>query len=357
MGVFNRPGVGRHVLRALALALLAGANGAAPGAPAAALPSVQLRSSSAGGSSGFDGVVEAVRQTVIAAQVPGAVVALPVKAGDSVKAGQLPARLDARAARQTAAVGGAQVRAARAELEVASREVERQRVLFGKQYISQAALDRAEAQFKSTEAQVASQLAQAGAARTQSGFYVLFAPYAGVVADVSIVQGDMAMPGRALMTLYDPAAMRATAPVPQGAAARLGAPDAARVARVELPGLAPERTSQVPTRVSVLPSADPATHTVPVRFDLAPGLGAMPGMFARVWLPLAGAVEARLHVPAKSVVRRAELTAVYVLDGAGKPVLRQVRLGRASGDQVEVLAGVTGGERVVTDPQAAARVR
>ena len=61
----------------------------------------------------YDGVVQAVRQTVIAAQVAGAVVALDVKAGDGVKAGQVLLRLDARAAEQTVAAGRAQVEAAR----------------------------------------------------------------------------------------------------------------------------------------------------------------------------------------------------------------------------------------------------
>ena len=55
----------------------------------------------------------------------------------------------------------------------------------------------------------------AGAARTQSGFYVVKAPYDGVVADVAVVLGDMAMPGRPLLTLYDPAALRVSVAVPQ----------------------------------------------------------------------------------------------------------------------------------------------
>jgi len=364
MGGSNRRGAGLSAVWALTLVLQAAAQAAPPAAavpgsaPASgALASVTIQGHGSSDTSGFDGVVEAVRQTVIAAQVPGAVLALTVKAGDSVKAGQVLARLDARAAQQNAAASDAQVRAARAAQEVATREVERQRQLFAKQYISQAALERAEAQFKATDAQVAAQMAQAGAARTQSGFYVLSAPYAGVIAEVTVVQGDMAMPGRALMTLYDPAALRVTAPLPQATAARLSAADAVRTTRIEVPGLASARASQIPTRISVLPIADPATHTVPVRFDLAPGSGATPGMFARVWLPLAGSAATRIYVPLKSLVRRAEMSGVYVLDAAGKPLLRQVRLGRVSDESVEVLAGVAIGERVVLDPQAAARVR
>ena len=86
-------------------------------------------------------------------------------------------------------------------------------------------------------------------------------------------------------------------------------------------------------------------------------------MFARLWLPTAGVgaaagvTAAPLTVAVSAIVRRAEMTGVYVLDPAGKPVLRQVRLGRSEGGQVEVLSGLMPGERVVSDPQAAARAR
>ena len=51
------------------------------------------------------------------------------------------------------------------------------------------------------------------------------------------------------------------------------------------------------------------------------------------------------------------MTGVYVIDPKASPVLRQVRLGRTVNDTVEILAGVSAGDRVAVDPQAAARVR
>jgi RND family efflux transporter MFP subunit len=312
-------------------------------------------------SSGFDGVVEAVRQTVIAAQVAGAVVQIEVKAGDRVSAGQLLLRLDARAADQNAAASEAQVLAARAALEVASKDYERQQQLYQKNYISQGALERAEAAFKATQAQVNATLAQAGSARTLTAFHVVRAPYAGVIADVPVALGDMAMPGRPLLTLYDPSALRITAAVPQTAFVRL---TAGQTPRAELPGLPPPGPWVTPVRVQWLPTVDAATHTMQLRADLPAGLaGAAPGMFARLWLPLAGAdggvgaLDAPVSVPVQAVVRRTELTGLYVLDAEGRPVLRQVRLGRTEGDRVEILSGLSAGERVVSDPQAAARAR
>lgn len=348
-----------RLLRAFALAVtlvlgpLPPVRAAAADAVAPALSSAVVGADAAAGETGYDGIVEAVRQTTVAAQVPGAVVELAVQAGDRVKAGQLLLRLDARAAEQQAGAAAAQVQAARAALDAATRELERQRQLFQQQYISQAAFDRAESQFKTAQAQAAAQVASAGAARTESGFYVVRAPYDGVVAQVGVVLGDMAMPGRPLLTVYDPAQLRVSASVPASAAQAL---TGAMAPRAELPGAAVARLA--PLRWQRLPSIDPATHTVELRLELPPGTAAAPGSFARVWLPsAAGAGAARILVPRQAVVRRAELDAVYVLAEDGRPLLRQVRLGPVAGDRVEVLAGLAAGERLALDPQAAARRR
>jgi RND family efflux transporter MFP subunit len=327
-------------------------------AAADALVSAPAQPASGSISLAFDGVVEAVRQTVVAAQVPGAVVRLDVKAGDLVKAGQVLLRIDARAADQNAAAGDAQVLAARASLDVATQEYERQKQLFAKNYISEAALQRAESNYKATRAQLAAQGAQAGAVRTESGLHIVRAPFAGVVADVPVALGDMAMPGRALLTLYDPAALRVTVAVPQGVASRIVSGE---LPRIELPGLPAARQWPTAVRMQLLPTVDAATHTMEMRVELPSGLpGVVPGMFARVWLPQRDNVapaDQRVTVPLAAVVRRAEMTGLYVLDTNGHPALRQVRLGRVDGERVEVLSGLMPGERVAADPQAAARAR
>jgi multidrug efflux pump subunit AcrA (membrane-fusion protein) len=129
-----------------------------------------------------------------------------------------------------------------------------------------------------------------------------------------------------------------------------------------LPGLPAAAQWVVPLRVQALPTVDPGTHTVPLRADLPAGqTGVSPGMFARLWLPVPlsadRAAASPLSVASASIVRRAEMTGLYVLDPDNKPTLRQVRLGRVDGDRVEVLSGLMPGERVVADPQAAARAR
>jgi multidrug efflux system membrane fusion protein len=350
------PRAWRAAVLALAVPrVLAGSAALAPADPAPAVPSVAVSVQRRPAATAYEGVVEAVRQTTVAAQVPGAVIALHVRAGDKVRAGQVLLRLDARAADQTAAAGAAQARAAQAAMDVATRDFERQQQLFAQNFISRAALDQAEARFRTSQAGASAQLASAGAARTQSDFYVVKAPYGGVVANVSVVLGDMAMPGRPLLTLYDPAALRVTAAIPQSAAARLAGRPAPLL---EIPGAGAGPIQ--PVQVQLLPTVDAASHTLELRMDLPPDTPAVPGMFARALLPGAGhggAGEARLFVPSQALVRRSELAAVYVIGPDGKPLLRQVRPGRTEGARVEILSGVAAGEAVALDPQAAARIR
>jgi len=347
----------RPALWVAALALSTSLGNAAPAQP---LPTILAETMAGPMATAFDASVEAVRHTVVAAQVPGAIVQLHIQAGDRVQAGQLLLRIDARAADQNVAASTAQVQAAHATLALAARDFERQQQLFQKNYISAAALERAETIFKSAQAQASAQLAQASASRTHSGYHAVRAPFDGVVADVPVSLGDMAMPGRPLLTLYDPAALRVTAAVPQSLAT--SAPDHSQL-RIELPGMPAGRSWIAPVEVQVMPTVDAATHTVQLRATLPKDMaGATPGMFARLWLPAAhsgsaATVQGRLLVPLQAIVRRAELTALYVLNPDGKPLLRQVRLGRSIDGRVEVLSGLMPGEAVVADPQAAPGLR
>lgn len=300
-----------------------------------------------------EGVVEAVRQSTIAAQVPARIVEMRVRAGDAVKAGQVLVRLDSRTAADQVASSQAQVAAAQAQLEAARRDFERNQRLYDKRYISQAAMEQAETQYKAAQAQAKASTAQAGVASTQSTYTTLTAPYAGMVANVAAELGDMASPGAPILTLYDPAELRVVAQLPESYAPLVvpGKP-----VTVAFPGTTGDERALNAVQVTVLPTANPATHTREVRLSLPPAAkGVSPGMFARATFPLSLAGTPRIAVPASAVVRRPEFTAVYVVDAAGKAQLRQVRVGRAAGDTIEIASGLMPGERIAVDPVAAAR--
>ena len=220
-----------------------------------------VRPVAAGSAYTAEGVVEAVRYSLIGAELSGRVTALLVKAGDQVKAGQVLARIDERIAAQQALASQSQVAAAQAQLDVAQSDFERRKRLHEQNFLSKAALDRAESDYRSTAAQARAQIAQAGAAGVQTGLHTLAAPYSGVVAETHIELGDMVMPGRPLLAVYDPSALRITVNLPQSQLANLKRSAVA----IEIPGARTPSFEAAADKVTVLPTADPVSHISPDR--------------------------------------------------------------------------------------------
>lgn len=324
---------------------------------------VKVRSSSDMQSQSVDGKVEAIRQTLITAQIAGAITHLPVQAGDVVKAGQLLVKIDARAAQQQVQAGQAQVAAAQAELAVAQKELDRQKLLHSKNFISAAQLDRAQAQFLAAQAQAKAQIAQAGAQQTQSGFYTINAPYDGIVASMPSALGEMAMPGKSLMSIVDPKQLRISANVPQQMLA-MWMKDEGKL-ELSIAGIAGiAQTWTLPlNKWTVLPTLDAQTYTAQIRYDLKSSDfkdALKPGMFARLqWISSKAATnsvapstasEQRFYVPKQAIFKRAEVDAVYVQSATGQVLLRQVRLGPVLGNEREILSGVSKDDMVALNP-------
>ncbi len=181
-----------------------------------------------------EAVMEAVRQSTVSAQIAGRIVDLRFDVGDYVKKGDVILRIDERSAARALEASEAQVLEAQAALANARANYERSKQLLAQKFISQAALDQAEAAYKSAQARVGALVAGAGAAATERSFATVVAPYSGVVSARHIELGEMATPGKPLMTGFDPSTLRVVATVPQ---AQVAAIQAGGKARIEVPSL------------------------------------------------------------------------------------------------------------------------
>lgn len=299
-----------------------------------------------------DGVVEAVRQATIAAQIPGRILELRVEAGAVVAKGQVLARIDEREVAQVAAAGEAQVARAQADLSAARVNLDRTKLLAEKKFVSPAAVDKAQADYDAAAAQVAAMKAGAGQGGAMKSYATITAPFSGVVSVRHAQLGDTVQPGMPLFTLYEPGRLRVVASVPE---AQLRDVRAAKTGFIELTGM---DKPVGPVAMIVQPVTDPRTHTGTVWLDLPGSMstaGVSPGSFARVRFAASGVSAAKkLLVPAQAVAYRSEVAGVYVLDAQDVIRFRQLRLGEAVGrSDVEVLAGLRAGEKVALDPVAA----
>jgi RND family efflux transporter MFP subunit len=223
-----------------------------------------------------EAVVEATRQSTVSAQTTGRIVELRYDVGDVVQKGQVIARIDQTELAQVVAGSEAQVAQAKAAYENTRVEAERTRDLARQKFVSQAALDRAEAALRIADAQLKAAKAGAGQATTSRGYTTIIAPYTGVVSARHVELGEMAAPGKPLLTGFDPADLRVVATVPQY---KIGEVRTSPRASVEIPSIG----RMVPgASITVLPAADARSHSTLVRIDLPHDVrGITPGVYAR----------------------------------------------------------------------------
>jgi len=291
-----------------------------------------------------EGLVEATRQSTVSAQISGRIKEINFDVGGRVNKGQVILRIDEREAAQALAGSNAQVMQAQVTLQNSKATYERSRQLFEQKFISQSALDKAQADYQVARAQAAASEANAGQASLTRGYSDVIAPYGGVVAARLVEVGEMVTPGKPMMIGFDPAEMRVIVNVPQYKLQDIGMQPKVMV---ELPSL--NRWVKAAS-ISVQPLADARTHSTQVRVYLPNNeIGVYPGMFVRAHFVVGKAN--KLVIPGNAVLHRSEVVAVYVVDDKNAVKLRQIRLGDATADgSIEVLAGLNPGENVALDP-------
>lgn len=333
-----------------ALALAACGGSAPPVAPAAGATSLDtfvVQPERAPRERVWDGVVEAVNQATLSAQTAGRVLELPYDVDDYVPAGAAVVRftdVEQQAAQQQAQ---AQLAAAQAAFREAQADFERISGIYERRLVAKAQLDAATARRDGARAALEAAQAAARSSGEQVDYTVIRAPYSGIVTQRHVQVGEAVRPGQPLISGLSLGQLRIQVDVPQSDIAAIRE---RRAAEVVLDGGARRIAAR---EVVVFPYADPQTHTFKVRIELPEEeTGLHPGMTAKVAFAV-GEID-RLLVPDTAVVRRGEVSAVYVVDDQGT-TLRQVRLGHRFGERWEVLAGLAAGDRVATDPLAAGR--
>jgi RND family efflux transporter MFP subunit len=272
------------------------------------------------------GTVRAKLRAAIEAKVSARIEALLVAPGQMVKTGDLIAQLDPREIQ-------AKLDQALALREQATRDLARSRELLDKKITAQADFDAVQARARVAE----------GAAReteTMLGYTKVIAPFDGIVTRKLADVGDLAAPGKPIIEMEDPRALRFEADVPEALIGhvKIGAKLPVQVAE----GAAPIEG----TVVEVAPVADAASRTFLVKLDLPAAEGTRSGQFGRVWVQTGETKSIR--VPASAIMVRGQMECVFVIANEHAQ-LRIVRTGKRTGGEAEILSGLNSGEHVVSE--------
>jgi RND family efflux transporter MFP subunit len=310
------------------------------------------------------GTLEPELAATVRAELGGSVVEVLVDDGQTVKRGQVLARIDDTALRDAYVSARAALRSADATAQLARRNAERAERLRAAGAVADRDVEDAQTSATNAEGQVADARARLATAQKQLSKTVLRAPFAGAVANVAVSEGDVVQSGAALLMVIGPGTLRleASVPVEEVAAVTPGTPVQFTVAGFQ-------NRAFVGKIQRVSPAVDPTTRQVRVIVSLPNSERSLvAGVFAEgrvsseqrrgVVVPRA-AIDSRGIRP--TVVRlargRVERTEVQtgLLDRVNERV--EVRHGLASGDTVLIggAAGLPAGTPAVVraDPTGA----
>jgi RND family efflux transporter MFP subunit len=208
--------------------------------------------------------------------------------------------------------------------------------LFEQQAVTQAEYDAAQSRNRVARGAAAE-------AKAMMSYVEILAPFDGVVTKKWADVGDLAAPGKPLISIEDPSALQLEADVPQAIASHVQR-DARLAARVD--DVSGELTGTVS---EIAPAADSVSRTFRVKVDLSEQPGLSSGQFARLLVPVGESHS--LRVPVSAVVQRGQLEIVFVVANQHAQ-LHLVKAGKRVGDELEILSGLHAGDAVVIDGAA-----
>ena len=278
-------------------------------------------------------------------RIKGKIIERKVDVGSLVKKGQTIARLDASDTNLSAAAAQAEVRAAEANYALAKVEVERQRQLVNKKFISQSALDKYEAELKTADARVNQAKAEAAVSGNQSRYTALLADRNGVITQIRAEPGQVVDVGEMVAQIADTAQIEVLVAVPESRMARLKVGD-----NVTIKLWADREKTYNGTVREIAPAASSATRAFDVRIAMTDADEAVKlSMTAGVRFAQTEAEE--IIIPSSALTQLNGKTSVWVIDtngnknsGIANP--REVVAGQYTENGVMITSGLQAGEMV-----------
>lgn len=286
--------------------------------------------------------LEAKLSTLISSRLLAKITAIHVRAGDTVKAGQVLIELeksDLQAAYQRAQQ---QIKAVSARLLEAEKNHLRIQKLRDQGMVPVAELDSAKARLDALSAELSAARQASQEASSAVAYSTIRSPIDGRIVDRFAEPGSIAHPGVKLLALYNPNSIRVEVAVREQLALNIAI---GQNIQVEIPSLNKTVTATVEERV---PAAQPGSRSFLIKARLEQDGSLLPGMYARLWIPTHR--QQQLMLPSDRIVQLGQLNLIWVWQD-GQAYRRFVRVGKTSPDgHSHILAGLEPGDQVLLPP-------
>ena len=346
---FKRPGFvpGAQAIAAVALVLAVSACNRAEEKAAPEIRPVRtltIAKGVAGDTFTLSGNVQAQTEINQSFRIDGRLLERGVNVGDTVRPGQLLARLDSQNEETALQASRAQLSAARAQLGEARNNFVRMRDLVAERAVSRAMFDQAESMQKQAESQVEAAQSSVTLAENRLSYTRLNAEVAGVITAVGAEPGEIVGGGRMIVQVAREGARDAVFDLPARVKDGISPNAEITVTLASDPKVAATGTVR-----EMSPRADPVTGTFRARIKLnnpPPAMRLGTTVTGRVRLNASAAI---IEIPPSAVVRNDRSAAVWVVDPkTGAVASRAIEIRSSDPNRVEVASGLNAGDVVVT---------
>jgi RND family efflux transporter MFP subunit len=295
---------------------------------------------------GVSGKITSVQTAQVSTRVMGTITMLKVKEGDYVSQGQVLATISGSEMDAKRSQTSAMISEAEANLKNAAKDYERYKTLYEKQSASAKELEGMTLQYKSAQARVEAAKQMRNEVSAMMGYTTVTAPFSGVVVKKLAEAGTLANPGMPLLILEQAGQLEVEVAVPETNIAGVSVKDGATV---EVKSTGKKFATSV---VSIIPSSQftGGQFIIKLAVPASEKSGLYSGMYVHVHLPEAGnskTASSGVFVPVSAVFSKDQLNGIYVLGTNKRALLRWVRTGRQQGNLVEVLSGLSAGEKII----------
>ncbi len=282
----------------------------------------------------------------VSTRMMGYITSMPVQVGQNVKAGQQLVTINSSDLQAKGGQADAQIMQAQAIYDAAKKDYERFLNLFNSQSASQKELDDMKARFDMAAAGLNAAKQMKREVNAQYSYTNITAPVSGVVTAKFAEQGDLANPGMPLLTIESPSVLQAQVLVSENNIAQIKT-------GMDVKVLIKSSSKEVSGKVAEISQSSANTGgQYMVKINVPDTKELLPGMFVNVSFPFenkgASADEVMsIMIPKTALVKKGQLTGVYTVSSENTAVLRWLKLGKETADEVEVLSGLSAGETYV----------
>ncbi|GAA6172346.1 efflux RND transporter periplasmic adaptor subunit [Colwellia sp. KU-HH00111] len=283
--------------------------------------------------------IEAKQATIISSRILARIDNIHVRAGDTVKQGDLLIQLEQGDLKSQVLQAKQNVNALRARQNEAKQNLERSKTLMKKLLISEFELDKKRADYQSINAELTAAKQALSQNTTRLQYANLLAPINGIIVNRFAEPGDTAQPGTKLLSLYNPLSLRVEAQVRERLALTL---KIGQSITVELPSLNKTLVGQIE---EIVPAANTGSRSFLIKTRISANENLLSGMYARLLIP--AGEQQQLLIPINKVAQVGQLDFVW-LNVNGEAQRRFVRLGKVQqNNMVSVISGLMPGDELM----------